>query len=97
MNSSKCHPICLTYGVNFENCPDQIDQPNSEAIVPHLQVHTELISIHPPYPSLIMRSSSSVEILPLMSVPSSRLSARSRFCLCKSTIFSSMVFWATRR
>lgn len=45
--------------------------------------------------SRINASSSSAEIFPLMSAPASRLSARSRFDLCMSTIFSSIVLFIT--
>jgi len=46
---------------------------------------------------LINRSSSSVVSLPLRSVPSSKLSARSRLVACSSKIFSSIVPASTIR
>ena len=42
-------------------------------------------------------SSSSADIFPLMSVPASRFSARSRLEWCRSTIFSSMLSFITSR
>ena len=47
--------------------------------------------------SLIRASNSSADIFPLISAPSRRLSARSRFEPCRPTIFSSMVSFITSR
>ncbi len=48
-------------------------------------------------PSCSMPSMSAAVMRAAMSVPSNRLSARSRLCLCSSTMPSSIVCWATSR
>ena len=56
-----------------------------------------VLSSRPDHDSRINCSSSSAVIFPLMSAPSSRLSARPRLVRCRATIFSSMVCRAMRR
>lgn len=78
----------------FADRPAQLRCQPSRCVRPRKLSHARERIDHP---SRSNASSSSADIFPVMSAPSRRFSARSRFAPCSSTIFSSMVFRITSR
>ena len=69
----------------------------SLAPLTHVEAPAPLATAQPPAPKPAPAVSTVPDVLPAASLPSSKLSARSRLCLCKSTIDSSIVCRATNR